>query len=356
MLYESAWQYRVLGEVQVNQARAKLQQESLKKQQQQAAKDNPQSLPAAITGPPDIPPAKVPLQPDEQKAHAQYEAIIAGFSDLALAIDARFELAELLAARDDFDRAIKLLVASFDKEPAPELSDKIRIQLGICYAAKGNMTKALDQFNLVAQNPKSAMSAHGHYRAGECYMQLKDWARAATRFTEFRDKPPFQNLPGLTDRALLRLGQALAQQGKWDQSRQALEILAGRFASSPWIHEARYGIGWALQNLKQYDQAVNVYQQVTNATATETAAKAQLQIGLCRIDQKRFAEAATALMVVPYTYAYPEFNAAALCEAGRTLLELKQPTQAVKLLERVINDYPKSPWAQIARERLAAMK
>jgi TolA-binding protein len=122
------------------------------------------------------------------------------------------------------------------------------------------------------------------------------------------------------------------------------------------VHEARYGIGWAWQNLKQHDNAVNAYTQVSAATATEIGAKAQLQIGLCRLDQKRFPEAATALLIVPFTYDYPELSAIALCEAARTFVELKQHDQAEKLLLRVIKDHPNSKWAEVAKERLATLK
>ncbi len=99
---------------------------------------------------------------------------------------------------------------------------------------------------------------------------------------------------------------------------------------------------------------MNAYQQVVSGTATEIGARAQLQIGLCRLEQKRYAEAATALLVVPFTYDYPEWNAVALIEAARTFGELKQNDQAVKLLQRVLRDYPESKWAEVARERLAA--
>ena len=137
---------------------------------------------------------------------------------------------------------------------------------------------------------------------------------------------------------------------------QAHETLVNRFGNSPWVSDARYGIGWAWQNQKQYDNAVNAYVQVTTGTATETAAKAQLQIGLCRLEQKRHPEAATALLVVPFTYDYPEWNAVALCEAARAFTELKQKDQAEKLLRRVIHDHPESKWADVAKERLELLK
>ncbi len=232
----------------------------------------------------------------------------------------------------------------------------MRLRLGACLAAKGDNKAALGQFAAVYAYAKSPFAGQAYYRAGECQLTLGDAAEAAKLLAVFRDRGEFQNLPGVTDNALLRLGHALAQLKQWDASRQAHEQVAGRFPQSPWVHEARYGIGWAHQNQKRYDEAVSAYQQVANGTATEIGAKAQLQIGLCRLEQKRYPEAATALLVVPFTYDYPEWNAVALVEAARTFGELKQNDQAVKLLERVIRDYPDSKWAEVAKERLAAIK
>src|SRR5262249_6371675 len=153
----------------------------------------------------------------------------------------------------------------------------------------------------------------------------------------------FHNVPGVSDRAMLRLGYALGQLGQWDASRQAYEQLVGRFgANNQWVNDARFGIGWALQNQKQFDPAVNIYSQVVQGTVTELGAKAQLQIGLCRLEQKRHAEAATAFLTVPFTYDYPELSAAALVEAARAHVELKQKDAAEKLLQRVIKDHGQS--------------
>ena len=51
--------------------------------------------------------------------------------------DARFELAELLSQRNEHDEAIKLLQAALEaeKEPLPELADRIKVRLGACLLA-----------------------------------------------------------------------------------------------------------------------------------------------------------------------------------------------------------------------------
>jgi cellulose synthase operon protein C len=356
MLYEAAWGSRTVGDIEATAVRTKLQQERWEKLKDQVAKKTPPGQTPPSVPLPVVPMADVPLQPAEQKARSDYRALIDSFPDLSLTGDARFELAELHADRNDHDTAIKMLRETLDKEPPADLTDKIRVRLGACLVAKGDNKAALGQFAAVYANAKSPYAGQAYYRAGESQLALGEAAEAVKLLAVFRDRPEFQNLAGVTDKALLRLGHALAQQKQWDASRQAHEQVVGRFPQSGWVHEARYGIGWAHQNQNHIDEAVNVYQQVANGTATEIGAKAQLQIGLCRLEQKRYPEAATALLVVPFTYDYPEWNAVALVEAARTFGELKQNEQAVKLLQRVIRDYPDSKWAEVAKERLAGIK
>lgn len=298
----------------------------------------------------------IAVQPAETSAREQYQALIAGFPDLALNIDARFELAELLEERGEHDRAIKLLREALDREPNPELTDKVRLRLGVSLQAKGDTKGALAQFQIVAQNPKSSQLAHALYRSGECLFQAGDYAEAVKRLARFRDEGPFQNVPGVTDRALLRLGHALDKLKQWEPSRNAHEHVVNRFPNSPWVAEARYGMGWALQNLQRFDDAVNAYNQVIALTSSELAARAQMNIGICRMAQKRFSEASTALLVVPFTYDYPHLNALSLLEAARALAENKQTDQAIKLLERVLRDHPATEQAEAARKRLEELK
>ena len=95
---------------------------------------------------------------------------------------------------------------------------------------------------------------------------------------------------------------------------------------------------------------------LASLSATELGAKAQLNIGQCRLAQKRYAEACTALLVVPFTYDYPNLSALALLEAARGFAENNQTDQAVKLLERVVRDHPDTEQGEAAKKRLAELK
>ncbi len=342
MVYDAAWGARLLAEPEVEAARTAYQQEMLKKLNQTSAK-----FPL-----PEVPLDKLPLQASEKRARGLYKTLIDQAGDLPIATEARFELAEMLAQRNEHDAAVGLLNEVLDKEPALDMTEKIRLRLGGILAAKGNIKGALQQFDAVASNTKSPLYGWAHYRAGEALIQDQQYAAAAKRLIIFRDQGPWQNVPGLTDRALLRLGYSFALNKSWDDSRSAYERLVNNFPNSPWHDEARYGMGWAWQQQRNLEPAANAYSQVVARTATDLAAKAQLQIGLCRMEQKRYLDAANAFLVIPSTYDYPELRAAALLEAGKAYLELNQREQANRQFERILREFPGTPWADAAKEKL----
>jgi TolA-binding protein len=73
---------------------------------------------------------------------------------------------------------------------------------------------------------------------------------------------------------------------------------------------------------------------------------------LCRMEQKRYLDAANAFLVIPSTYDYAELRAAALLEAGKAYLQLSQREQANRQFERILREFPNTPWADAAKEKL----
>lgn len=342
MLYDAAWGARLLAEPEIESAREAYQKEMLKKLNISSAK-HPL---------PEVPIEKLPVQSSEKRARGLYKTLIDEAGDLPIATEARFELAEMLAERNELDAAAGLLTEVLDKEPALDMTEKIRLRLGGIFAAKGNIKAALQQFDAVANNPKSPLLGWAQYRAGEALIKDQQYGAAIKRLVIFRDQGQWQNVAGLSDRAMLRLAYAFALERNWDQSRSAYERVANNFPNSPWQDEARYGMGWAMQQQKNFDGAVNAYSQVVARTATDLAAKAQLQMGLCRMEQKRYLDAANAFLVIPSTYDYPELRAAALLEAGKAYLELNQREQANRQFERILREFPNTPWSDAAKEKL----
>lgn len=361
MLYDAAWGYRSLMDHEVQEKRTWMIRDRMDKWTQEAAKPRPEGTKAPPAPSGEIPFGEVPPQRAEERVVASYKRIAEEFGDLALAVDARFELAELLAEREKHDDAIKLLKDALDKEPtdravSPELLERVRLKLGGSQFAKKEYKAAATQFEVVAGNEKSPHRPQAIYRQAEALYAQGEFAKAAERLAIFRDKGEYHNTP-VSDRAMLRLGQSLAAAKQWEPARAAFETTVGRYGNSPFVPEARYGWGWTLQNQSKFDEAIGQYQQVINATTAEVAARAQTQIGLCKLAQKKYSEAAAALMLVPYTYDYPEIGYAAVLEAARAYEEDKQPEQAAKILAKLAKDAPAgSEWAKAAKARLEKEK
>ena len=350
LLYEAAWCYRALAEAEIEAARQKLQRAALERVQAKMP-GPPPSL-----RPPGVPRSALSVRLAERAAHERYRRLIAAAPLAPLAVRARLELAEMLAQREDHDAVLKLLADALGTNPPKELADQFRLRLAAAFLAKNKSDSALPHVEAILKDSRSRFAAHARYLAGEAHVQKKDWPRAIELLRPFRDDGRYHNVAGISDRALLALGRACSEAGQWDGSRHALKLLVERFRTSPWVAEALYLSGRAWQSQKQYDNAAKAYVLVTQRTASEWGARAQLQLGLCRLAQQRHAEAVKALVVVPYTYDYPELSAQAWCEAGRAHLAMKQPAEAARLWRRVMRDHAKSPWASTARKLLAARR
>ncbi len=84
-----------------------------------------------------------------------------------------------------------------------------------------------------------------------------------------------------------------------------------------------------------------------------TAARAQFQIGQCLFARQRYKDAVRELLKVDILYAYPQWSAAALYEAGRCFEKLSQTAEARQQFKTVIDKYGDTRWAALASKRMA---
>lgn len=362
VLYELAWCDRTTGQAEAELARQKARREALDKIVTRLPKPPAGQTPPTILAP-DVPLSAIPVQPGEAQAKDRYQKLIAAGPDRPLAIRARYELAEMVADRGDYDGAIELLNAALLAGPPQDLAERIRLRQAACFLGKGDGKTALAAVKPIAEinrpnlpYPQQQMIGEAKFIHAEAAIQQQDWKQAIELLKPFRDQDALRNIEGVSDRALLRLGQAFAKSEQWQESQRAFEAVVNRFPQSPWCEEARFGLGLAMQNQNRLDEAINTYSEVTRRTAAEVAARAQVHIGLTRIAQKKFPEATAALLAVPYTYDYPEWSAAACYEAARAYKEMQKPQEAATLLKRVVEQYPNTKSAPLAKAKLDELK
>jgi TolA-binding protein len=271
---------------------------------------------------------------------------------------ALFELAEMRADDGHYDEAITLLervVAADNHETAlpRELRAAAGYRLGVCLFREEQFERAaatLEDFLKANETP--ALVASARFFAGEALLKIGRPAAAAKHLgrvvEDFADSDVFAP-------ALLRLGECHAALQEWVPAEQVFTRYLQRFGDSDLAYQARFSVGWSRENQQRWDEAIAAYREVVEHHDGPTAARAQFQIGECLFAKKQLDEAVRELLRVEILYAYPEWSAAALYEAGRCFEQLGKPIEARRQFKACQEKYGGTKWAELSQARLAAV-
>jgi TolA-binding protein len=287
------------------------------------------------------------------------DAAPAAGDDASLRTHAAVELAEIEEAAGHFGAAGDLLRTALnalaaDRDAAPsDLREHAAYRLGVCVFRADQPRQAADAMDtFLAEFPQSTLAPSALMVCGESLLKLGRHESAATHLQRLVDDFPAD--PSCAS-ALLRLGECHAALQHWPESQKAFDEHLSRFSESDLWFQARFGQGWALENEGKPEGAIAAYRQVIERHQGPTAARAQFQIGECLFAQGKHDEAARELLKVDILYAYPEWSAAALYEAGRCFEAMSKPADAKAQFQRVLDHFAATHWAELSGQRLAAL-
>ena len=234
-----------------------------------------------------------------------------------------------------------------------ELPIQQTYQLGICESELGEFEDAGRLFEeFITLFPNSVLIASASFYCGEAYYQTGKPAQAITHLTRVVEQFSSDSTYGPS---LLRLGECLASLQRWPRSEQVFTEYLKRFGDRDAWFQAQFGLGWARENQGRHDEAISAYRQVVEHHQGPTAARAQFQIGECLFARGRFEEAVRELLKVDILYAYPEWSAAALYEAGQCFEHLGKAVEARAQFQAVVDKHQDTRWAQLAASRLESL-
>ncbi len=270
---------------------------------------------------------------------------------------AMLELAAIEADAGRHESAAKLLAQVLElprsgDAAARDLREQATYRMAVCEYEMSKFQPAARRFGeFIDEFPKSAMVASALFFCGDAQFKVKRYERASEHLarvtTEFSDDDVYPA-------ALLRLGECAAQLQRWKTSGRAFSTFLERFADDEHWFQAQFGVGLAEENQQRYDQAIGSYRRVVDRHQGPTAARAQFQIGECCFAQKRYDDAIRELLKVDILYAYPEWSAAALYEAGRCFAKLAKNVEAREQFKTVVTKYKQTHWARLAGRELEA--
>jgi TolA-binding protein len=271
-------------------------------------------------------------------------------------LHAALELAEIEAAAKRYEAATEWLRRLRTEATAttdPALVEKATYRLGVCEFELGNVQEAATVMEgFVEKFPTSELMASASFFCGEAYSRSGRHERAIRHFQRVADE--FTNDP-VHAPSLLRLGESLGRLQYWARSEKAYSDFLERYPDAEQWFQAQFGIGWARESQGRHDEAIAAYRALIERHKGPTAARAQFQIGECLFAKKQYEEAARELLKVDILYAYPEWSAAALYEAGRCFEALGKTVEARRQFKTVTEKHKETHWAELAEQRLAAL-
>ena len=292
---------------------------------------------------------------DPSAAQATYRRLLQDHPESKLIPTVRTELAFLLYNEKKYDEAAALLekVVADPKADDKTLSDA-NFRLAWCYKNSNKPDKAAAIFAAytLKGGGTDEMKSSALLQAGLAYATDQKYEKAAQELTEMLTRYPTQKDAPV---AMLKLGEVQALAQNYEASGRTYQEFLQKYPTSEFAYRAQFGIGWSLENQKKYDDARAAYQKVIAATNTETAARAQFQIGETLLAEGKFEKAVQALLAVDDVYKYPQWSARALWEAGRAFEQLKESDQARKQYTDITTRFKNAPEAGMAQDRLKSM-
>lgn len=289
---------------------------------------------------------------DEAAATASFARLAKDFPKDPLTAEALFHVGEAAYEKKDYAAAIDAYYDAREKADTDELGEKAAHKLGWTYFHRDNFKKAEEWFAFQQkQFPSGPLAQDAAFMEGEAAFKLGKFKEALAVYGRVQSpkNDDFQVL------ALLHGGQAAAQLQDYKQAQTFLDTAAAKFPKSPYLPEINYERAAALLNLGKDDDAMKLFESVTEQTDREIAARARFMVGEIYFNKKNHAEAVRHFFKAAYGYGYPEWQARAHFEAGRCFEVLGKPEQAKQSYQEVAEKYPQFEEAALAKKALARL-
>ena len=275
------------------------------------------------------------------------------FPDSPLAAESWFRVGEAYYDAGEFPEAVKAYSEAQAKAAASqEIGEKAAHKRGWSFLKANSFAEASSAFeSQLTAYPGGTLSGDAEFLLGECLYKQKQWQPALAHYASVIAA----NHPTYNALALYRSGECAAALEQWNESRQFHQQALDGFPEFELKPEARYGVGWALQQQNKLVEAIPYYEKVTEETETETAAKARFMIGECYFAQKNHKEATKHFLKAAFAYGHKEWSAMAWFEAARCFEVLQDVGQAKNCYQQMIDKFPDHPKVVDAKKRLGEL-
>jgi cellulose synthase operon protein C len=233
-------------------------------------------------------------------------------------------------------------------------------RLGRSQIEMGDWTAAVPTLDhLISEYPGSPRNREARFFRAEAALRLNHPEEAEPMFAALAGEPPKPgDSEGLARLIRGRHVQSLVGIKRWgDALAQAEAFKAELPVGDPTLADLDFARGRALLGLARLEDARRAFQAVIDARqGSELAAQAHLLRGETYFHEDRLREALAEFLKVDMLYHAPQWQAAALLEAGKVHERLGQWSDAAETYETLRARFPNDPHVSEANTRLSTVR
>ncbi|HUU69742.1 MAG TPA: tetratricopeptide repeat protein [Planctomycetota bacterium] len=279
----------------------------------------------------------------------QFEKLLKSYPQHDVIPDAIFRLADCHYQLKQYPQAILYYAELTTKYKDKPIYAQSLQRLGQCKMLIGDVDGALAALNEVPKlNPDKDLLLGTHYLIGKTYYLKQDFAQSYQVLSMLAaDASPENKYRGM---ALIMAGDAALRLNKPDDAIKAFTTFLQVEPDSPERDEVLVRAGDAYRSVKNYEQANKHYTQVRAgsplaASALEGSARSLFML-------QKFDDALKQASELIAKYPQSTLLPSGLQIAGASHYELKHYDLAAPLFQRILQEFPKSEFAETALHRL----
>ncbi|MAB61170.1 MAG: hypothetical protein CMO46_11640 [Verrucomicrobiales bacterium] len=293
-----------------------------------------------------------------KQATGLYEEILKNHPDNPLALKVQTELAELNLKGGDKEKVINELTSAIKTVKSKTEKELIMIQLANAYYLSGDFENAASTFEGVIEETADSKSlGQVLFKAGESRLKLKE---TVTARQHFENAAKISNLnSNLEETIQLRLGETRSATAMHQEAASTYRNFLKNYKESKWTRNAQFGLGFALENNGDYEQAIKEYSKIirTKISDDEWAVRSHFQIGECYFNIQNYERAMISFTKIEKEFTkYPAWQAKSVLEMGRVLIAQGKKEEAIIKFKNVLDAYGKEKAALVARQYIQEIR
>lgn len=327
-----------------------------------------------------------------EQAVEAYQRVLERYPQSPFVSDAASSIQYALVSMDDERRAEEIIDEFAEKNPGSPIIDELRFRQAEVKYQSGRIDEAVSDFQqFLRSSGNAALRAEAVYYLGVVSADRQQFEPAERYLTQLVNEYPRSNR---RNDALQRLGNLYLEQNQYSEALRYFQLLEREQPrDKALVASARYGQSVALMNLNRQDEAerlllevtqnapdapeslpaflglariyesngrtvdaIRMYRQVVERSRDETGAEALFHLGSLLLEQGDARAALEEFSRIPVLYAgFPDWVAQSYLGQARAFGSLGQKGDAVRLYDRVVNEYAHTPFARIATREKAAL-